>query len=145
MDSYQRRVLGERCDEAIRRFPSLARLRQTLLSHGGEEMVIDPFAPQINGAMAEPLLMYGKLFSGRVRLRKIHPNRCHENAAILFLKKPQEIAIGTGWGLSADGLWRAHSWALDRSGLIETTTKRLKYFGIEISGASAEAFAKMHQ
>jgi len=108
-------------------------------------MVIDPFAPEINGAMAGPLLGHGKLFSGRVRLRRMEPNRCHENATRLFREKPQEIVIGTGWGLSADGLWRAHSWAMDRRGLIETTTKRLKYFGIEISGAAAEAFAKIHQ
>ncbi len=39
--------------------------------------------------------------------------------------------IATGYALDADGLWRQHSWVMDKKGrVIETTVRRVAYCGI---------------
>ena len=44
--------------------------------------------------------------------------------------------------LSADSLWREHSWAWDREGnLVETTETRTRYFGVRLDGPEADWFA----
>jgi hypothetical protein len=52
------------------------------------------------------------------------------------------VGIGTGYALSADGLWRQHSWGVRRQGILETTAPREKYFGILLQGSSADSFAE---
>jgi hypothetical protein len=67
---------------------------------------------------------------------------CHENVAQLWVTKSSGLtAIGTGYALSEDGLWRQHSWGVRRDGIVETTKVRVKYFGISVQGRDAEAFA----
>ena len=39
-----------------------------------------------------------------------------------------------------DGLWRRHSWAILRDGILETTAVRLKYFGLLFQGDFADEF-----
>lgn len=66
---------------------------------------------------------------------------CHANAVALW-RSGKALAIGTGYALSDDGLWREHSWAWDGDGvLLETTESRTRYFGIRMEGTRAEAFA----
>jgi hypothetical protein len=141
MEPFQKQMLTMRRREATRRFPVLGKLRKKLLSMGGEELVIDPLHPEFNALQAQGLLLYGQEFGGKSRLTKLEPNRCHENASVLFRRDPHCVSIGTGWALSNDGLWRTHSWAIDKKGLIETTSRRVKYFGLVLSGGTAEMFA----
>ena len=66
---------------------------------------------------------------------------CHSNAVALW-RTGEAIAIGTGYALSRDELWREHSWAWDGDGrLIETTEPRTRYFGVRMEGPQAEWFA----
>lgn len=56
---------------------------------------------------------------------------CHENSEKLFLINPK-LRIFTGYALSADGMWRHHSWVTDEHGVItETTEPRLIYIGYD--------------
>ena len=58
------------------------------------------------------------------------------------MRRGDAVAVGTGYALSRDLLWREHSWAWDRDGrLIETTETRTRYFGIRMDGPEAEWFA----
>ena len=67
---------------------------------------------------------------------------CHRNVAAVWTKKKFGIVgIATGYALSDDGLWRQHSWGILRDGVLETTEKRLKYFGVVLQGERADFFA----
>ncbi len=64
-------------------------------------------------------------------------NQCHGNVAALWARG-EAPAIGTGYALSPDELWRQHSWALDADGtVLETTSsERLAYVGLHLRGAN---------
>jgi hypothetical protein len=48
---------------------------------------------------------------GAVVCEVMEDSRCHENVARLWTDKRWGlVAIGTGYALSEDGLWRRHSW-----------------------------------
>jgi hypothetical protein len=74
--------------------------------------------------------------------KPMHPGTCHANISSLWKRRLRDIvAIGTGYALSADGLWRQHSWGVRRQGILETTALREKYFGILLQGSDADSFA----
>lgn len=52
------------------------------------------------------------------------------------------VGIGSGYALSADGLWRQHSWGILRDGILETTERRIKYFGLILQDERANRFAR---
>jgi hypothetical protein len=116
-----------------------AGFRAALLRHGGRD-VVPPTDP-------DPLIeMLGE--QGAVvpesTTQVLDPGErsdCHANAVALW-RKADVIAIGTGYALSGDLLWREHSWAWDRHGrLVETTETRTRYFGVRMDGAVADWFA----
>ena len=60
---------------------------------------------------------------------------CHVNAVALW-RRGDAIAVGTGYALSPDLIWRQHSWAWDRDGrLIETTETQTRYFSVRVDRA----------
>ncbi len=68
-------------------------------------------------------------------------NGCHANAAMLWTDG-MVAAIGTGYALSDDGLWRQHSWGVDADGApVETTAARISYVGITLTAVPALQFA----
>jgi hypothetical protein len=77
---------------------------------------------------------------GRKRMRS---GACHANISYLWMRRRRYmVGIGTGYALSADGLWRQHSWGVRRQGILETTAPREKYFGILLQGSNADSFAE---
>jgi hypothetical protein len=70
---------------------------------------------------------------------------CHYNSSLMWLAQREGIrAIGTGYALSDDGLWRQHSWAICADHILETTEcSRGKYFGLRLEAGAAEDFAKL--
>lgn len=74
----------------------------------------------------------GKFFSTKGRTyKKMKLNHCHSNAEkLLFNNKVDSIAIG--FALSADGLWRSHSWGLKKDKIVETTQPFIRYFGYDL-------------
>ena len=118
-------------------------LRDRLLSFAGNEAVIPKIEEDIND-----ILEFGQLWNGwsNVLLKKGKPCRCHQNSADLYLANQdmENLAVATGYALSQDGLWRQHSWLLLRKPrsvrVIETTTKRLLYFGVALAEDSLARF-----
>ena len=112
-----------------------ALLRADVLAVGGVE-VVPPMVPELHlaalllDAVTEPGST-AVLVSGEI-------SNCHENAHALFRAGVTPtgltvVALWTGYALSDDGLWRQHSWARSADDrIIETTTPRLIYFGIEV-------------
>ena len=71
------------------------------------------------------------------RLLKMRTCGCHENAARLALA--YNWSCWTGLALSPDGVWRVHSWAMNRRGrIVETTVPRTHYLGVLLSRAATE-------
>lgn len=134
----QKRILDRRFREGVERQPDLGALKRLLLSFGGVHLVAPP------GPDADlPLLMdSGFVMPGRVMRRTMKMSECHRNVAEIWADKRHElVGIGVGYSLSSDGLWRQHSWGLRRTGILETTVRRVKYFGVVLQREDADLFA----
>lgn len=120
--------------------PEWERLAERLLSIGGNKVVV----PMWHDQHVELLADHGRNFDAqRIVLDKGERSGCHRNVSRLFLDGGCHIA--TGYGLSDDGYWRQHSWAIDAEDghVIETTEVRTAYFGIEFDDAIAERWANL--
>jgi hypothetical protein len=114
-------------------------LSQAILQHGGEA-VVPPLEP-LAQPFAEMLIDLGEPQGPDARKVRGARSDCHGNTARL-LRAGKAAAIGTGYALSADGLWRQHSWGLDSGGVVlETTESREQYWGIQLRGEDARYFA----
>ncbi|MEO8052075.1 MAG: hypothetical protein ABI833_16800, partial [Acidobacteriota bacterium] len=126
MDREQQVLLRRRLRAALRQQPKIESLRALLLTIGGVEFVAPTgFDPDI-----ALLIDTGLTMAGSVKYEIMERSESHKNAARLWLARESGLTgIGTGYALSSDGLWRQHSWGLRRAGILETTIKRVKYFG----------------
>jgi hypothetical protein len=89
-------------------------------------------------------------------LGQMEPSKCHENCErfYIFNKKredPLNIKIFTGYALSADRLWRYHSWIMEdlktKDGskserIIETTQERIIYIGYDNTSSFSQSIDK---
>jgi hypothetical protein len=138
MDREQRAFLDSRLRKAVSDQPELQQLNDLLLKIGGV-FVVPP--NRIDGDVPA-LLATGFVMCGKITHRPMSPNKCHGNVAAAWRQRePDMVGIGTGYSLSPDKLWRQHSWGVLRNGLLETTEKRLKYFGILLQGKLADHFS----
>ena len=106
--------------------PDLQKLRDKLVAHGGDEALVGN--GNVTPEEAQRLLTRGQFWGGEAKSQPMEPRRCHENSRCLMEQGVGEVA--NGLALSADGLWRPHSWVVTPEGLIETTTPRTAYFGV---------------
>ena len=82
----------------------------------------------------------GKMFSGRGAIEITGAqSHCHLNTAKLYSRKRVDTIV-TGFALSKDKLWREHTWGLKGKRVVETTEKRVKYFGKVLSKDEAREF-----
>jgi hypothetical protein len=134
-------VYAERVAGQDREHPGYAgawhRFAATVLRHGGTH-VVPPLRPD---PLMELLRTEGRPFPGDAVVQEGAPSDCHRNAVALW-RAGTAVAIGTGYALSDDGLWREHSWAVGADGrVIETTEKRIVYFGVVFADERAAWFA----
>jgi len=138
MDQEQSDFLNRRLETLVLKQPRLLLLRDTLLAIGGTHLV----APSVPDPDLEGLLSQGSVHTGEVVVMELERNGCHSNVSALWSKKEQGLtAVGTGYALSDDGLWRQHSWGLRPQEIIETTETRTCYFGLRLEAGSADRFA----
>lgn len=88
------------------------------------------------------LLSRGEFYRGyNSRTMRGQNCRCHANSAALWDVNRSKLRIVTGYALSRDGMWRCHSWCIDKDDkVIETTEKRVLYYGYPMTPAEAEEF-----
>jgi hypothetical protein len=112
---YQRRWRKENIGDILA-------LEDILLAIGGDDISPQP----------EPLLplilSHGKLLDYPVKIKRMRRNLCHENVLRLWVRGNLD-ALAFGYGLSDDGMWRPHWWALRDKTIVETTVPREAYFG----------------
>jgi hypothetical protein len=119
-------------------------LEQKLLAHGGIRLIYR-YEPDL-----KLLLKRGEHFEERADLVPGESGQCHFNTARLWSTQRETLTIMTGYALSEDGSWRQHSWLLrlkpdpGESRLIETTMRRIKYFGVILTKAEAERFSHLN-
>lgn len=117
------------------------KLKNLLMLLGGEDLVAPPWYDDdtLRIISGKETFIINKNCNLTFKLGK--PSQCHQN--VIDLWKDRHIQhIYTGYGLSEDGLWRAHSWGIDITyanddsppikTVIETTEERTIYFGYEV-------------
>jgi hypothetical protein len=136
IDRIQKDILRSNRAAVVKEQKGLTKLRRRLLDLGGDEVALR-YEEDL-----EILLLLGKEFVGKARRRPGQQSQCHSNAGKLY-QAGELAAIATGWALSADRIWRQHSWGIDWKGrIVETTEPRQMYFGIYMVRQSAEGFAE---
>lgn len=117
-------------------------LKNKLLSIGGIRVAGD-FEEDL-----DKMLSRGEVFKPKkVKKVKMKPCRCHGNSGVFWKNYSEQngfdnIKIVTGWCLSTDGLWRSHSFVYQPMDnvIIETTEKRVIYFGFSLDIDESEIF-----
>ena len=70
--------------------------------------------------------------------------QCHRNSCLCWDNNKEISRICTGYALGEDGIWIQHSWVLNfksnSNQIIETTIKRMAYFGFVMDEKDAEEF-----
>ena len=107
----------------------------------GTELMVPPLEPDKDINL---LIAWGQRRGGTSVFLQGANNQCHENAARLLVSG-RASGIATGYALSEDGLWRAHSTGWDgrkgKTPILETTMKRVAYFSVVLSPLGSWAFA----
>lgn len=110
-------------------------LKNILLGIGGWGVCIN-LEPDL-----EKIVERGMRFPGRSKSMKGEPCRCHSNSAFCWDANRELCTICTGYALSRDGMWRQHSWVFTHDGVVvETTEKRVAYWGYLMTPDECEAF-----
>jgi hypothetical protein len=113
--------------------PDLEGLKALLLTRGGSRFQLDEFlGKELEPAEAELLALAGRedpLLDAEIRPMDV--SECHANVRKLILTE-RGLEWRFGLALSADGVWRVHSWAWGAGHVIETTELRERYFGIDM-------------
>jgi hypothetical protein len=140
LDPSERTRLDNQAALLILQQPDLAALRARLLAAGGQAVSFGGTEPDL-----AVLLARGVFSPGPARLWPLDPGQCHRNAALLWRDHRAWLRIATGYAFGASGVWVSHSWLVESgergSGLIETTTLRLGYFGAILTEGEAAVFA----
>lgn len=92
----------------------------------------------------QKLLLRGRRFAGKSILMRGEPCSCHSNSVSLWDENRSDVYVATGYALSKDGVWRQHSWCVKPTKrswrVVETTEKRVQYFGYIMHETEAEDF-----
>ena len=134
-------IIGAK-DEFIRKS---IQLRDLLISFcDGSEACVDLYDEDLDAILSRGRLWYRNSSS----LIKGEPGQCHRNSCELWElnHKDHDVSIVTGYALSNDGMWRQHSWLVRRidntEHIIETTEKRIAYFGFVMTDQEAYQFVE---
>lgn len=140
IDPVQIERLHQRMSEVEAERPELGQLYERLLQEGG--LAVAPIREEPD---AKKIIQRGRVFSPKgARIVSGDRNRCHGNAARLYLQK-RGIEIATGYALSEDEVWRQHSWGVKDGKVIETTAPRELYFGFILTPPEARLFCWVNQ
>lgn len=121
--------------------PKLFHLKGRLLDFAGDAVCLPAYEPDL-----ENILEYGQFWLGYNAERMPGENcRCHSNSARLWEANWDRTVICTGYALSADGMWRQHTWLIHRkprsNRVVETTEPRILYYGFAMTPEMCEEFA----
>lgn len=118
-------------------------IKQKLLRMGGWAVCL----PDSLGDLDE-YFNRGLKLGGKSTLKAGRPSNCHANSVELWIDSKEKIKICTGFALSEDGVWRVHTWgvqkASDKIKIFETTERRVLYYGYTLSRVESIMFTQMN-
>lgn len=142
------KVVSHRSD--FEQLKDLCEIRDRLLAKGGD-MARMPSSPDED---TQAILKYGQFWNGiGAKECQGQINQYRANSCRIWAKEKDnldnnpefEIHICTGFALSDSGMWREHSWLIEKTKMhqtpiiIETTFPRLLYFGYVLDDYRATA------
>lgn len=113
-------------------------LRDKLLDVAGESVCMY-YEEDLHNLLARGVFLRGY----NAKMMKGEDCQCHSNSSRLWEVNKKLISIATGYALSRDGMWRQHSWCVSKktNKVVETTLKRLLYFGFIMTDKESQSFA----
>ena len=115
-------------------------LGDKLLSFGGKYTCLPLYEEDYEKIMSRGQFFYGK----GAHFSKGEDCHCHSNSAYLWDANRGRCRIATGYALSADGIWRQHTWVVQplttKYRVWETTVKRIGYYGVVLTDDECEVF-----
>jgi hypothetical protein len=142
LPAAQAEFLAAGLKSLLKEQPRFAVLAKRLLKVGGKAVVARR-EEDLDRILRRGELLVPRRNGGEwgFRLERMRGGRCYENVGNLWDDNRDRVIIGTGWALSPDGLWRQHSWGvLDGVDIVETTERRLAYYGFALTKREAEKF-----
>lgn len=137
IDPTQIQFLQDRMKQAIATQPALNYLYGRLLEVGGKAVAARYEED------AEKILERGVEMSPKgLKMMMGDRSACHANTARLYETNQKQVRIVTGYALSSDQVWRQHTWGLWGKKIVETTEKRIAYFGFVLTPEETEAFCR---
>ena len=130
--------LDNREAEVLKEAPNLRPLRNRLVGLLGRWVILPVIEEDL-----ENILKRGELLCGRrPRMMKGEPSQCHTNVAFMWDANRDKVVLMTGYAMSRDGVWRQHSWGFvpKSKKVIETTERRVAYYGYKMTPDEAEQF-----
>ena len=134
-------------DDAKKNYPNADKtliLRDLLFQFGGETILTDFYDDELDKVLERGQIWYGD----KITLIKGRTSMCHHNSCDLWETNKSQSRICTGYALGEDGTWVQHSWLIQQklrqNRLIETTSKRLLYFGFVRTLEECEDFVWDH-
>lgn len=138
LDPEHLACLSRRVFDAVAIQPAFKELCDVLLGHGGLYVVAPPRSPDPD---VDAILVGGRSFDAtsveRVSGRAL---QCHRDVSRLWVEDPERVTIVVGYALCSDGLWRRHTWGFADDRVVETSERRLAYFGVPLSHEEATRF-----
>lgn len=116
--------------------PDLTKLKKRLLKKSGKHFQRNDFLSQeLDKKFTGLLLLSGVFKSGRTAIAvSLERNKCHWNA--LAYAKARGAQFWSGLALSG-GIWRVHSWCMEKDKVVETTQQQRLYFGVNMELTTA--------
>jgi hypothetical protein len=119
--------------KALAQLKKQLELRDRLLAFAGNQACLPAIEED-----TEILLAHGEIWLPKgLKMARGDTHRCHENACLLYQANKDELKVATGYYLHADGMWRAHSWCLQKNSrggrIVETTCKAILYYGTTLT------------
>lgn len=118
----------------------LFELKDCLLDFADEAVRLPEYEEDLDN-----ILEYGQFWLGyNAEMMEGEECQCHKNSAGIWEQNKDKTTICTGYALSADGMWRQHSWLIHRkprsNRIVETTRLRILYYGFAMTPEMCERF-----
>jgi len=88
------------------------------------------------------LVDYGIVFSGPLLLKTCNHLAASDALSRIWKRRTHGmVGVGLGYALAEDGLWHEHCFGVLREGVLETVSRKEKYFGLLLIGEAADGWA----
>ena len=121
------------------RAKNLAMMRDAILNYGGHAVLLDTLDPDTSMVLRSAQYQSGIA----VVLIPGEESKCHHNAIREYWGDRENTVLFTGYAADETGVWVRHSWIERNDALLETTSRRLAYYGVRLTSAQAELFASV--